>query len=221
MKIGIFCALAALVAATPALAEGLLCSGEAIGSDRARVSVVFAVDASGAVTSTTADWFPPVKSGGVASALKGAPTIGIGYRGTTLSDIGTPATLSAISVFPFHESTLDGGAFVAMLDGSAARRWSAPPRFDLGGRKSSGSVTTAFGLVAAATSDQGPVNPDLLSALETAKSIRIGFIKNERDVGAATVVEVSAHAARDALLRAAWADASKALQDPSHCVRTD
>ena len=79
----------------------------------------------------------------------------------------------------------------------------------------------AFGLIAAAHSEHGPVNPDLLPALETARTSRIGIFENGKGVGDATVVELYDHATRDALFRMAWDAASKALHDPSHCVRTN
>ena len=219
MKIGIFCALAALMAATPVFADDLTCKGSAEGPQDSSVDVDFTLNAAGSVTDRTAAWSPPAKLGGGKNIAAGAPTVTIEYTPTE-AGLGSPTVVMAFNMLLAPRNVVDGGQYVATLDGDETHATTAPLMVATAAsqNKSDKPVTLTFGFVGAGPKG-GPSDTAFLTALDAAKTINLSLVKDHKVVGLRTVADVSNHAARDALFQTAWAAAVKAAQNPGQCVK--
>jgi hypothetical protein len=81
-------------------------------------------------------------------------------------------------------------------------------------------VAMAVGTVAATASNRGPVNVDLLEAIEKAESARLAFRTDDSVIGGITDVDLSHRAARDVLFDKAWSAATQAAKTPARCDKT-
>jgi hypothetical protein len=215
-----FGAVLALVAASPALAVDRVCKGEADGAKESSVEVDFTVDETGAVTKQSVDWSPP--GGSVAATLlSGAPSLTITYGKATESSLG-PATAVVSSALSMGGNPFKGAVLAIILDGDGSHEWSVEPLVGVGtdkNDKKTPELAFAVGILADVEGDKGPVNPDLLDAIEKAKTARLGFRSGSHVVGGATDADLSDHAARDALFHQAWDAAIKALANPKKCEK--
>jgi hypothetical protein len=225
MRTVILGALAALFITAPALAANRSCTGDASTTAGATVNVEFTVDASGAITDRSANWRPGGMASGIAALLGGAPVLAINYAHPSEAGLGPVTSVSGFSMSMDKGDALSDAILAIILDGDGTHEWSVKPTLAVTtfNDKKDGpmTMTTAMGTLAEAASDKGPVNPDLLAAIDNAKSARMGFRKGDQVIGGVADANLSDHAGRDAAFHKAWAATMKAAQKPNRCDKQD
>jgi hypothetical protein len=192
-------AAAAVLLAAPAFGADRVCKGEAEGANDATVEVVFTVDGSGAITKRSADWTPPGAGSGL-TAFSGAPSFTITYGQPTEAGIGAPTQVVGSALSMKGPALWKDAVLAMILDGDGGHEWSAELIIAEGKsdhpKKGELQIAFALGTLADAQGETGSINPDLLPAIEKAKTARLGFRAGDHVVGSVTDADLSDHAAR-------------------------
>ena len=210
---------AAALLAAPAFGDGHVCRGEAGGGHgNSTVGVSFTVDASGAVIDRSADWSPPTV-GTRAALFAGQPTLVITYSQPSEAGLGPATAIVGHAISNQGTKPWRGAMLSLTLDGDSAQTWSVNFLALSPGHPKRGEpeVAVAIGVLAEADGAQGPLNIDLLTAVERAKTARLGLRVGDHLAGGVTNLELSGHAERDRRFAQAWAEAVKAAQHPQAC----
>jgi hypothetical protein len=227
--LGLCAAGALMLGAGQVMAAGRTCSGDADGVQGADLTVSFPFDNAGAPGPRTAIWTPPSNGADLERALRivsGGTLLMVEYD-VPDARLPKPRAANAFAIMNLQDApvsrraeivvTLDGGrvwrlplnSFAGLADKARARR----------GKKST-DINVDVETIAGEDSSKQTVRPDLLDALETARSITLTI---EGDAGGETfgsvTYDLSDHAARDALFAKAYADAAKAAEKPNRCKK--
>jgi hypothetical protein len=222
MRSLLFAAAAVVLAATPVWAADRSCQGSAEGANDGKVDVTFTVDDKGAITKREAEWTPPAKGGGQSALalLAGGPMISISYGQPTADGLGGATSISASTMSMAGAKPYRGAVIAMVLDGDGAHEWSGSLMIgEATSERGKPSMAFIMGELADAAGDSGPVNKDLLAAVEKASSARVGFRAGSKVVGRVNDVEMADRAGRDALFHKAWDAAAAASANPGTCAK--
>jgi hypothetical protein len=207
-----------LVSAAPAFADGLTCKGSADGANHGSVEVDFGLDDANAIADRETTWNPPSGRENLLGAFSGTPQMTIEFGHATRAGMGAPTKVSSLVMNIGSPGALSGAVLVITVDGD--RQWSIPlndlsthtPLSRRGGMIGLGGATLAD-----STASDGPVRPDLLDAVEKARSLTVEVMGAHGRVGSARTYDLSDHAERNALFPKAWAVAVIAARHPDDC----
>ena len=218
MRTSILGVVLALSMTAPAFASGHVCTGLANTPKGEGVGVEFRVDESGAVVGRSARWTPSSLAGPLTAPIGAGPTLSIDYGRPTESGLGPATSMSGLTAFIANRDVTSDAALTLVLDGDRTRQWSVRPVLSVAAPKTViGKIMAGFGKLADASTAGGPLNADLLVAVENAKSVSLELREGNSMISPAAVSDLSDHAARDAAFHTAWDAAAKAAQSPSQC----